>query len=68
MLIPGSNKDYSFILRPEGPGGGVGLFGQPRGGRQPSRSEAFRRLSQKSIDAEYRDAGILVNLDGRAAR
>jgi hypothetical protein len=30
-----------------------------------SRSEAYRRLSQKTVDAEYREAGILVNLDGR---
>ena len=28
------------------------------------RGEAFRTLSQRDIDAQYRDAGILVNLDG----
>ena len=30
-----------------------------------SRGEANRTLSQKKMDDEYREAGILVNLDGR---
>jgi hypothetical protein len=30
-----------------------------------SRGEAQRTLSQRAIDEEYREAGILVNLDGR---
>ncbi len=65
VLIPGSNKDYSFILRPKVQAAVSGFSVNHGAGRQLSRSEAFRRLSQKSIDAEYRDAGILVNLDGR---
>jgi tRNA-splicing ligase RtcB len=65
VLIPGSNKDYSFILRPKASAALSGFSVNHGAGRQLSRSEAYRRLSQKSIDAEYRDAGILVNLDGR---
>lgn len=65
VLIPGSNKDYSFILRPL-PGAALSGFSVNHGaGRQMSRGEAFRTLSQRDIDAQYRDAGILVNLDGR---
>jgi tRNA-splicing ligase RtcB len=34
-------------------------------GRRLSRGEASRTLSQRTIDDEYRAAGILVNMDGR---
>jgi tRNA-splicing ligase RtcB len=65
VLIPGSNKDYSFILRPR-PGAELSGYSVNHGaGRRLSRSEALRSLAQSSIDAEYRKAGILVNLDGR---
>jgi len=65
VLIPGSNKDYSFILRPLPDAALSGYSVNHGAGRQLSRSEAFRRLAQSQIDAEYRQAGILVNLNGR---
>jgi tRNA-splicing ligase RtcB len=65
VLIPGSNKDYSYILRPL-PGAVESGFSVNHGaGRRLSRGEANRSLSQRKIDDEYREAGILVNLDGR---
>lgn len=64
VLIPGSNKDWSYILRPL-PGAVKAGFSVNHGaGRRLSRGEAFRRLSQTKIDNEYRAAGILVNDDG----
>jgi tRNA-splicing ligase RtcB len=65
VLIPGSNKDYSFILRPL-PGAVESGFSVNHGaGRRLSRGEASRTLSQTRIDREYKEAGILVNVDGR---
>lgn len=65
VLIPGSNKDYSFILRPK-PGAAASGYSVNHGaGRRLSRGDAIRQLSQSQIDKEYRSAGILVNLDGR---
>ncbi|MCS6913082.1 MAG: RtcB family protein [Myxococcales bacterium] len=65
VLIPGSNKDYSFILRPL-PGAWRSGYSVNHGaGRRISRGEATRQLSQDQIDRAYRQAGILVNLDGR---
>ena len=64
ILIPGSNKDYSFILRPLAGAAASGFSVNHGAGRQMSRSEAMRRLSQRKIDDEYKAAGILVNLDG----
>jgi tRNA-splicing ligase RtcB len=65
VLIPGSNKDYSYILRPL-PGAVESGFSVNHGaGRRLSRGEAMRRFSQRQMDDEYRAAGILVNLDGR---
>src|SRR5215467_12567860 len=64
VLIPGSNKDWSYILRPE-PGAVASGFSVNHGaGRRMSRGEAIRSLNQKQIDREYEDAGILVNTDG----
>jgi tRNA-splicing ligase RtcB len=61
VLIPGSNKDYSYILRPL-PGAAKSAYSVNHGsGRRMSRSEALRQLSQQAIDTEYRAAGILVN-------
>jgi tRNA-splicing ligase RtcB len=61
ILIPGSNKDYSYILRPL-PGAAKSAYSVNHGsGRRMSRGEALRRLSQQEIDTEYRAAGILVN-------
>ena len=65
VLIPGSNKDYSFILRPLAGAALSGYSVNHGAGRRMSRGEAIRTLSQREIDAEYREAGILVNLDGR---
>lgn len=65
VLIPGSNKDWSYILRPA-PGAVLSAYSVNHGaGRRLSRSAANRSLNQKEIDREYRDAGILVNTDGR---
>jgi tRNA-splicing ligase RtcB (3'-phosphate/5'-hydroxy nucleic acid ligase) len=64
VLIPGSNKDYSYILRPL-PGAVKSAFSVNHGaGRKLSRSQATKTLSQRHIDDEYAAAGILVNLDG----
>ena len=65
VLIPGSNKDWSYILRPL-PGAAKSGYSVNHGaGRRLSRGEAARRLDQRRIDDEYRAAGILVNTDGR---
>ncbi|HEY0547650.1 MAG TPA: RtcB family protein [Pyrinomonadaceae bacterium] len=64
VLIPGSNKDYSYILRPL-PGAERSGYSVNHGaGRRLSRGAANRTLSQRAIDDEYREAGILVNIDG----
>jgi tRNA-splicing ligase RtcB len=64
-LIPGSNKDWSYILRPQAKAVNSGYSVNHGAGRRMSRGEAMRRLSQKDIDAEYAEAGILVNTNGR---
>lgn len=64
VLIPGSNKDWSFILRPL-PDAVRSAFSVNHGaGRRLSRSAASRTLSQGKINREYAEAGILVNDDG----
>jgi len=64
VLIPGSNKDFSYILRPL-PGAMKSGFSVNHGaGRRMSRREATRTLSQREIDDEYAAAGIVVNADG----
>ena len=65
VLIPGSNKDYSFILRPLPDAAKSGFSVNHGAGRRMSRSEAHRQLAQSQVDADYKKAGILVNLDGR---
>jgi tRNA-splicing ligase RtcB len=65
VLIPGSNKDWSYILRPL-PGAARSGYSVNHGaGRRLSRGEAVRTLSQRAMDDEYRAAGIVVNTDGR---
>jgi len=65
VLIPGSNKDYSYILRPAA-GASKSAYSVNHGaGRRLSRTAAVRTLNQRAIDDEYREAGILVNTDGR---
>ncbi len=64
VLIPGSNKDYSYILRPMEGAVRSGYSVNHGAGRRLSRGEASRSLSQRKIDDEYAAAGILVNTDG----
>ena len=65
VLIPGSNKDWSYILRPLPHAARSGYSVNHGAGRRMSRGEAIRTLSQSEIDRDYKRAGILVNTDGR---
>jgi tRNA-splicing ligase RtcB len=65
VLIPGSNRDHSFILRPLA-GAVESAYSVNHGaGRRISRGEAKRVLDQQKVDEQYRRDGILVNDDGR---
>lgn len=65
VLIPGSNFDRSYILRPRA-GARKSAYSVNHGaGRKLSRSSAIRDLNRTVVDDEYRRAGILVNADGR---
>lgn len=64
VLIPGSNKDFSYILRPLS-GAAQSAYSVNHGaGRRLSRGEATRRLVQKEINRQYEQAGVVVNLNG----
>jgi len=65
VLIPGSNHDASFILRPLAGAVRSGYSVNHGAGRRMSRTAARRQLDQAAVDAAYRDAGIVVNVDGR---
>ncbi|HYN84868.1 MAG TPA: RtcB family protein [Pyrinomonadaceae bacterium] len=65
VLIPGSNKDWSYILRPLEGAVRSGYSVNHGAGRRLSRGEATRTLSQRAIDDEYREAGVVVNVNGR---
>ena len=65
VLIPGSNKDWSYILRPLAGAVNSGYSVNHGAGRKLSRGAANRELSQRAIDDEYREAGIVVNTNGR---
>jgi tRNA-splicing ligase RtcB len=65
VLIPGSNKDWSYILRPLAGAELSGFSVNHGAGRRISRGEANRTLSQRAMDDEYREAGVVVNVDGR---
>jgi tRNA-splicing ligase RtcB len=65
VLIPGSNKDWSYILQPLAGAVNSGYSVNHGAGRKLSRGEATRTLSQRAIDDEYKAAGILVNINGR---
>lgn len=65
VLIPGSNKDWSYILRPQEAAVNSGFSVNHGAGRRMSRTEAARSLNQRAIDQEYAEAGILVNENGR---
>jgi tRNA-splicing ligase RtcB len=65
VLIPGSNRDRSYILRPAA-GAVKSAYSVNHGaGRRMSRRQARRELQQDTVDADYRRAGIVVNVDGR---
>ena len=65
VLIPGSNFDHSFILRPL-EGARHSAYSVNHGaGRRMSRAAAVRELSRREIEDRYRAAGILVNADNR---
>lgn len=64
VLIPGSNRDWSYILRPTGSSKSAYTVNHGAG-RRMSRTAAKRQLNQAVIDEDYRRAGIVVNLDGR---
>jgi len=64
VLIPGSNRDYSYILRPL-PGAAKSAFSVNHGaGRRMSRGEALRKLDQRKVNEQYAHDDILVNIDG----
>jgi tRNA-splicing ligase RtcB len=65
VLIPGSNKSWSYILQPLKGAVKSGFSVNHGSGRRLSRAQAARELSQEAIDEEYRKEGIIVNLDGR---
>ncbi len=65
VLIPGSNKDWSYILRPQAGAVNSGYSVNHGAGRRMSRTAAVKTLNQRKIDDEYKAAGILVNADGR---
>jgi tRNA-splicing ligase RtcB len=64
VLIPGSNRDYSYILSPEPAAVKSGYSVNHGAGRRMSRGEALRRLDQQKVNEQYRRDGIVVNLDG----
>lgn len=64
VLIPGSNRDYSYILRPSAGAARSGYSVNHGAGRRMSRGEAVRSLDQHKVNEQYRRDGILVNLDG----
>ena len=65
VLIPGSNKDWSYILRPAAGAVHSGYSVNHGAGRRMSRSAASRTLNQRDMDRAYAEAGILVNTTGR---
>jgi tRNA-splicing ligase RtcB (3'-phosphate/5'-hydroxy nucleic acid ligase) len=65
ILIPGSNFDRSYILRACSSAINSAYSVNHGSGRRLSRKWARRHLNVRQIEKEYRDAGILVNLDNR---
>jgi tRNA-splicing ligase RtcB len=64
ILIPGSNKDFSFILKPLEGAHKSGYSVNHGAGRRLSRSAAKQKLHQPKVNEEYRKAGIIVNDNG----
>ena len=65
VLIPGSNKDFSYILRPRAGAAASGYSVNHGAGRKMSRGEATQRFTQRIVDRQYKEAGIVVNADGK---
>jgi tRNA-splicing ligase RtcB (3'-phosphate/5'-hydroxy nucleic acid ligase) len=65
VLIPGSNKDYSYILRPKANAVNSGYSVNHGSGRKLSRGAAKGRFDQRVIDRIYKAAGVVVNTDGK---
>ena len=64
ILIPGSNRDSSFILRAAEHAHLSGYSVNHGSGRRMSRNAARKGLKQDEVNAAYREAGIVVNTDG----
>lgn len=64
ILIPGSNKDWSYILMPLAGAEKSGYSVNHGAGRKLSRGEAMRTLDQEKINMEYKKQGVVVNTDG----
>ncbi len=64
VLIPGSNHDYSFILTPLQDAYKSAFSVNHGAGRRLSRAQARKKLSQREINNQYKESGILVNQDG----
>src|SRR5712692_5870275 len=64
ILIPGSNLDSSFILRAADQAHVSGYSVNHGSGRRMSRNAAKKSLKQDEVNAAYREAGIIVNIDG----
>jgi tRNA-splicing ligase RtcB (3'-phosphate/5'-hydroxy nucleic acid ligase) len=65
VLIPGSNHDWSFILRPAAGAVASAYTVNHGAGRRLSRGAARREADQAAVDRAYRRDGIVVNTDGR---
>lgn len=63
VLIPGSNRDYSYILRPLPASANSGFSVNHGAGRRLSRTSAKKQLDQAEVNQQYREAGIVVNQD-----
>lgn len=64
VLIPGSNRDFSYILRPLEGAVKSGYSVNHGAGRKLSRGEAKRRLVQAKVNKIYQEAGVIVNING----
>lgn len=61
ILIPGSNHDFSFVLRPLEGAVKSGFSVNHGAGRRMSRGAAKKELNQKEVNRRYAKAGIIVN-------
>jgi len=64
VLIPGSNRDYSYVLMPEAGAAKSGYSVNHGAGRRLSRGEAVRQLDQRKVEGQYPAQGILVKPGG----